>query len=190
MHNREDSTIPKLGRSFVSLTIMAFLFSSAYAPSARAVVIYDWAGFCATGCVGVAIAKLTLADTYVPGTQVKDADFVAFSYSSSSGSYSIPTDLGFLQFDGPAILPVPPMDQALIGIDFEGSNTAFGTPLGPWFSRFSPSGIFDEGSKYSWFLRVAEPSTLALFVIGLGGLGVLERRRRREQLHESESMKK
>ena len=70
------------------------------AGTATALVIYDWSGTCTDNCTGTATAVLTLQDSYIPGTVLAEADFVSFSYSSSSGSYDIPGDADFLQLIG------------------------------------------------------------------------------------------
>jgi hypothetical protein len=65
------------------------------ASSAGSEVVYDWKGKCSDQCKGVAKGTLTLADTYVPGIEVADSDFISFSYSSSTGTFQIPDDLAF-----------------------------------------------------------------------------------------------
>ena len=74
------------------------------APKARAVVIYDWTGACDFGCSGQAAAVLTLADSYTPGSNVDEDDFVSFSYSSSSGTYdALPDELASVSGALPAV---------------------------------------------------------------------------------------
>ncbi len=149
------------------------------APKANAVVIYDWSGLCDSGCAGQATAVLTLEDTYVPGTQVMDADFVSFSYSSSSGTYDIPADTAFDDFSVPSILPVV-SGQAQILIDFDGPGTLFDSlPGGGWLSLFAPAGISDGGDEHQWVLRTTDltaPGPLSLLALGLAGLALAGRR--------------
>ena len=150
------------------------------APKANALVIYDWSGLCESGCVGQASAVLTLADTYVPGTQVMDADFISFSYSSSSGTYDIPADVAFDDFSPGSSLPAV-SGLALILIDFDGSGTIFDSMLsGGWLSLFDPAGINDVGDEHQWVLRTTDltaPGPLSLLALGLAGLALAGRRR-------------
>ena len=176
------SLVRMLWRSIVGLPVIAFVFALTPAPNAGAVVIYDFVGNCTRFCTGQAEAVLTLADTYTPGTVVQKADFISFTYMSSSSSYEIPKDSGFDDFVGfhDNILPVPPLDQAGIFIDFAGSPSFFDTnPAGGWRSNSVPLRSGDQGTGYSWTLRttaVPEPATALLFLAGLGLLIGLRRR--------------
>ena len=150
------------------------------APKAGAVVIYDWSGLCDSGCVGQANAVLTLEDSYVPGTELVDADFISFFYSSSSGAYDIPADAGFDDFSGFASLPgvSGPGD---VFIDIDGPSTLFSTQsAGSWLSIFAPADISDGGAQFLWTLRstnLTAPGPLSLLALGLAGLALAGRRR-------------
>ena len=149
------------------------------APQAEAVVIYDWSGACEFGCTGQATAVLTLADTYVPGTQVMAADFVSISYSSNAGSYNVPGNAGLELIFGPAVLPTV-SGTATIGFDFTDVGRIFSTTPGSWSSLFVSLGIDHGGTEYDWSLReLPEPGALSLFGLGLAGLALAGRRRKK-----------
>lgn len=161
----------------VGLLTAAIVAMGLAAPQAEAVVIYDWSGACEFGCTGQATAVLTLADTYVPGTQVMAADFVSISYSSNAGSYNIPPDAGLELIFGPAILPAV-SGVATIGFDFTDAGRIFQTATGSWASLFVSLGIDHGGTEYEWVLReLPEPGALSLFGLGLAGLALAGRRR-------------
>ena len=58
-----------------------------FASGVSAEVVYDFSATCTDGCTGTATGVLVLENSYVPGTPVESADFVSFTYSSSSGSF-------------------------------------------------------------------------------------------------------
>ena len=150
------------------------------APKAEAVVIYDWTGTCIGGCTEQASAVLTLEDSYVPGTRATTADFISFSYSSSSGAYDIPTDAAFVSFQSLAVLPAV-SGAALVDLAIAGNATDFKTNPGFWTNFFAPAGISDIGSENAWTLRQTElssPGPLSLLALGLAGLALAGRRRK------------
>lgn len=147
-----------------------------------AVIIYDWSGTCSNNCSGTASAVLTLNSSYTPGKALSAADFVSFSYSSSSGSYDIPADASFVGLIGLAgALPVFSGVTLLgpINFDFDGLGTTFSVDTtGFWGSGFTPKfAELDFGDSHSWERRIPEPSTFALLGLGLAGLGAVWRRR-------------
>ena len=156
----------------------AALALSLMAPQAKAAVIYDWSGLCVAGCTGQATAVLTLADTYVPGTLAMDADFISFSYSSSSGAYDIPAGAAFAGFLEPTVLPAV-SDQTDIVLQFSGG--IFDNTPGSWLSVLLSSGVQDGGVEESWTLRqtteLPAPGPLSLLALGLAGLALAGRRR-------------
>ena len=157
----------------------AIVALSITAPKAEAVVIYDWTGTCDSGCTGQATAVLTLADSYTPGTPATTADFISFSYSSTSGAYDIPADAG-LAFAS-ATLPAV-SGGGIVNLDFEGTLASFGSSLPFWFSEFLPDGIEDDGFEHVWTLRqtqeLSAPGPLSLLALGLVGLALAGRRRK------------
>ena len=163
------------------LMAAAVLAMGLAAPKAEAVVIYDWVGTCTNVCSGEATAVLTLADSYVPGTEVMDDEFISFSYRSNTLSYDIPDDAGFVRFGDAAILPglsgTTNIDLVFVGID-----RMFGAFDGFWDSRFLDLvDDIDFGRVHLWTLRLptelSAPGPFSLLVIGLAGLALAGRRR-------------
>lgn len=176
------SLLDTLRHRVVALPLLAAFLTFAQAPSAGAVIIYNWSGACSSGCVGTASAVLTLADTYTPGTEVMNGDFLSFVYNSSSvANFTVPGDGTFALFlVAPGIfdnlLPAPPGGVAALGLDLAGSTTGFGTQAsGMWSFNYLPLAISDSGDQHNWTL-VPEPSTALLFLAGLLGLLGLRRR--------------
>lgn len=152
------------------------------APKAEAVVIYDWTSTCTTGCTGQASAVLTLEDTYVPGTEVTDADFISFSYSSSRGAYEIPADAALLSLVSFERASLPTVSGAGdIRMQFAVLRTIFFASRSSWQSAFAPNGIgMDSGGANTWTLRqptaLSSPGPLPLFALGFAGLVLAGRR--------------
>lgn len=162
--------------------------------NAHALVIYDFTGVCAAtpnNCTGQATGVLTLKDSYTPGTAVTLADLMSWSYTSSSGSFTIPGDGVFfavgdatLGFDGP--LPTSGATASLpLFIDIDGLNSYIVTkntsqdPNRRWDVQLAAKGIADGGATYQWALRppggpvspVPLPAPLLLLLMALLGLG-------------------
>ena len=169
-------------RSGLAVALATVLFSFAYASTARASVIYDWAGDCTSGCTGTATSTLTLNNSYIPGTALANADFASLTYLSSSGPFAIPTDLPLQNISG-TLPAVSGFAVTTIFIDFTGGDTFhFTSKIGNWSVDFDPFGIDDAGAPYAWELRTGaapEPFTFTLFGTGLLGLALLARRRRK-----------
>ena len=167
-----------IGKSLLAAAVLALGLA---APKAHAVVIYDWTGSCAGGCTGPASAVLTLEDTYVPGTEVMDADFISFSYSASSGAYAIPTDAALTSVAGSAVLPAVSGEADLVLLFTGGGISEFRAIGDGWGSSFPPVGLNDIGSEALWTLRRASqlsaPGPLSLLALGLAGLALAGRRR-------------
>lgn len=183
-------------------TLSALLLCAGRAGAAQ---VFQWSGPCDAGCTGSATATLTLNDTYVLGTPLgtgvfPNPYFVAFSYSSSSGTIDVPgdaADLNFMQGSIPDVLPGP-----ATGIEiafFEPSIfTYFCAPNGPalsvncpevdgWTFRFEDpaAGISildghrtDPGIWSRAHVAVPEPGTFALVGLALAGLGAARLRGR------------
>jgi hypothetical protein len=150
--------------------------------SVNAAVIYTFEGICSEGCSGIATGVLTLEDSYIPGTQVSDNDFISFSYSSSSGSFEIPTNLALNRIHN-SILPTS-SDTAVAWVEIDavqdgtGLNACglAGTPgYGQcpidwaWSVEWTPNGITrDLGYSYTWTLQtIPVPPAILLFVSGM-----------------------
>ena len=146
----------------VAIGVAVTLFCT---PSARANVVFDWAGTCDSGCAGTATAVLTLADAYSFGTPIASADFVSLVYKSND----LAADLT------PASL-------------FEGGLNADGSFVSSTFIIRDVSGFpqFNTGDTGGWEVASAtgadsgtggvggaipEPSTWAMMLLGFAGLG-------------------
>jgi len=70
----------------LALTVISF---SVLAGTARANVIFDFSGTCSVQCSGTATGVLTLTDAYIIGTDIPQADFISFTYSSSDANFTI-----------------------------------------------------------------------------------------------------
>ena len=167
------------------MALATFLFSFAYSSTARALIIYNWTGNCTFGCVGVATSTLTLNDSFMPGVELDNADFVSLTYLSSSGAFSIPADLPLDGISGklPALSGFATND---VFIDPTGSGTFHvTTTAGTWLVEWGPLLIMDGGLPYTWTrqlddpVAMPEPSALTLFGAGLLGLALMARRRRK-----------
>ena len=166
------------------LLAAAVLAMGLAAPKAEAVVIYDWVGTCTQFCSGEATAVLTLADSYVPGTEVMDDEFISFSYRSNTLSYDIPDDAGFVRFEDAAVLPAMSGTTNIDLVFWEfGFDNRFGAFDGFWDSRFFdfvPDDL-DRGNVHLWTLRqpteLTAPGPLSLLVLGLAGLALAGRQR-------------
>jgi len=157
--------------------------------TANALVIYDWTGSCSNGCTGNATAMLTLADTYTAGSALTLADFVSFTYQSSSSieTLSIPGN-GFLD----SITGTLPAltGTADVRLDFFGGSpgVSFFETLasGAWEIDSGPPpdptpSFDDDGNNGTWTIAadpIPEPTTLALLSLGLVGLGVARKKKK------------
>src|ERR1700743_3259548 len=77
--------------------------------SARANIVFDFAGVCAintpgyspqSACTGTSTGVLTLADTYVFGSNLTLADFISLTYKSNAVQFTISPADGELAFGG------------------------------------------------------------------------------------------
>lgn len=96
--------------------------------SANAIVIYTFGGLCRGSCSDIATGSPALENSYTPGSQVSDDDFISFSYSSSPGSFEIPADLALNRIHS-SILPTP-SDIAIAWVEIDTIQS--GTGLNTW----------------------------------------------------------
>lgn len=141
---------------------------------AGAAQVFQWTGPCDEGCMGSATATLTLDDSYVLGNPLgtgvfPNPYFVAFSYSSTSGTIDVPGDaeFNFMQGSIPAVLPGP---STGVEIDFfDPTNSYFCAPNGPALAVNCPAVGWTSGSR----IRIRWPQSASLMPIGRSpGLGV------------------
>ena len=151
-----------------TLIIVSVVIVSLSTLQANAALIYDWRGDCSMSCTGIATGVLELVDTYVPGTALSPGDVIAWSYSSSSGSYSIPSDLPVSFWVGnlPALSGPPPVSlfSAFGGVAVFNNFTD-----GEWNTGAAPLlPNVDVGLSSNWTLRseVPEPGSLASLLLG------------------------
>jgi len=136
---------------------------------------------------------LILEDTYTPGTQVSDNDFISFSYSSSSGSFEIPSDLSLNRIHNSILPTSSEASVAWVEIDAVQSGTGLNAcgidtltdyqcPYDwAWSAEWAPNGITrDLGLSYTWTLQTsAVPVPAAVWLFGSGLIGLVGFARRK-----------
>lgn len=169
------------------IVAMVFLAVAAFLPQAKAGRIYDFEGQCSGGCTGTAKGVLELADSHEPGAQLTPADFVSFQYEGIYYDILVNPLHGLLPpATGPTVEWVE-VDGVGSGTGLNACGSTAGIPndfFCPtahfWSFEWLPAGIErDFGPSHSWTLRpVPQPATVALFGIGVAGLGFWRRRSR------------
>lgn len=180
------------GAGILKLALLSIGLSLVSAPANA--VIYSWTGTCSSGCIGNATGELVLSDTYVPGTLVSANEFIGFSYTSSSGAFTIPGSIAYdeansFENNSTGLNGPLPAVSGLGGVfvDFVGSFSWFSTDfefpgggsVGSW--QFLIDGtVNDIGSSYEWTVQsLPLPAVLPLFGTGLGLMGLFGWFRRR-----------
>jgi hypothetical protein len=144
-------------------------------------------------CTGTATGVLTLADTYVPGTDITAADFVSFSYTSSALNFTISPAEGELVFLGGitaegdinATGELRFMDVANFAPLFQAvANPQEFSAVPPGCYTGAPPLCSDGGFAFTFSPLldaaepVPEPVSLALLAMGLAGIAMTKRTRR------------
>jgi hypothetical protein len=163
---------PRAGDAMAALFLTAGLFQ---AVPARADVVFDFSGTCKTNCTGTATGVLTLADSYVFGGFITDANFISFDYSSSSRSFDItsaddPGFIGGLNADSSYVT-----GEVVFAASGGAGLPAFQAALGGFVAETMPGGATDDVGLSSSLTPVSgavtEPSTWAMMLLGFAGLG-------------------
>lgn len=159
----------------------ALVFAGLFqAVPARANFIFDLSGTCGvgSGCTGAATGVLTLADSYVFGTAMTTADFISFTYSSSSRNYALSGGDPGINVNAGTAGGIN-ADGSLFGGEWSaGSSTV--RAVFDWLpSEFLSAN--DAGPALSDTLgpfkftpvagSVPEPATWAMMMLGYAGLG-------------------
>jgi hypothetical protein len=161
--------------------------------AARAELVSDFTGVCATNnpgyapqslCTGTATGVLTLTNAYVPGTDIKTAVFVSFSYTSNAFHFTISPD-PTQPFDNIAIIGGLNADGSINAtgelkfMAVQGNRPIFEAVAEPLEFSANPVGCYgvglcgDGGFSFTFSpllgapLPVPEPPSLALLVMGL-----------------------
>jgi hypothetical protein len=183
--------------SRISGALAAFLLSTVlfHASAARANIVFDFSGECASGCTGTATGVLTLADSYMFGANLTVPDFISFTYTSSDRDFTIiQSNLVLQGWDGRPLFG---------GLNANGSLNAIGIfniiptstfPLfevdADGFKAFKNIRGKDKGSTFSFRREITttspgggavpEPSTWAMMLLGFATLGFAGYRAKRK----------
>jgi hypothetical protein len=143
------------------------------APAASAVLVFTWSGDCMAGCPAgeKARAELRLADTYDFGTEITNDNFDEFIFQSSILNRIITT------LDEPTAGILSNGQLAGISIRFKDGDKVFlefFSPLNGLVWAADPGGLKGLGDNFkpAGVFTVPEPSTWAMMLIGLAGLGL------------------
>jgi hypothetical protein len=145
------------------------------AAPARADIVFHFSGTCIFTCTGTATGVLTLTDSYVFEDVITNADFISFTYSSSSRSYELTSAASIVNAGTAAGISAV---GSLVGKEMIIEGSAGAVPFFDWTPIFFFSGgagpdLEDALGSFK-FTRVTgavpEPSTWAMMLLGFAGL--------------------
>jgi hypothetical protein len=146
-------------------------------PAAHASAItLEFTGTCTSGCSGSGTAQLTLADSYVYGSSLAAADFIALSYLSSGQSWALDGSESGFNVAGCFLASGGLCADFSVTGGIGLLNDRFEVGInGVWSAdSYNGNAVGENGSFFP--KKLPEPGTLALLGLGLGGL-LLARRR-------------
>jgi PEP-CTERM motif len=147
------------------------------AAPARADIVFDFSGTCFFTCTGTATGVLTLEDSYVFEDVLTNADFISFTYSSSSRSYELTSAASIVNAGTTGGISAV---GSLVGKEMIIEGSAGAVPFFDWTTiDFFSGGVgpaLEDAIESFKFTRLTgaaapEPSTWAMMLLGLAGLG-------------------
>ena len=176
-------------RNILSAIAAVGLLTFGQASDADASIFYNWSGKCSIGCSGQSSATLELRDSYEGGTNLRNRDFISFSYSSSGGTFDVPGDANLRRISGSLPSESSPAGANLF-LRFAGFNFQITRENGLWATAFSRAGIYEAGYGSNWgngngdggggSVDVPAPASLLALLGALLALAFVWRRREPE----------
>lgn len=181
--------LPRKFTSIVSAAIFGLTLIGLAGPAQAIPIEFTYAGVDANGFT--AEGSIGIDDSLFNGSAVQlisNSNFLSFSFTGNTSSglvvfglADVDTTAGTI-FDSSAVIP-----QVVNGVGFLATNglldflvmfgdTTVSLNALPFVSNYEGAWTFVEDA-----VEVPEPSTLGLFAIGLVGLGIASRRRRKQQ---------
>lgn len=172
-------------RSIVFAAAVISIFGAPLAAQATSITTdetFIFTGTCTVDCIGTATGILTLTG-YTQGDTLSAADFVSFDYISSDDNYDYTKNIttvvtGLIPVDLPADANLTIQGATASNFSFVSDASTGGWCVGYRPSLCSPESNADKGLNGS-FNATPLPATLPLFAGGLGFVGYLTRRRKR-----------
>ena len=168
-----------LSRATGAMAALLLAAAAFQAAPARANIVFDFSGVCDSGCTGTATGILTLANSYLFGSDLTLASFVSLHYSSSDISFDVPSPNDLLAVSGGLNA-----DGSIVGVNLGiiGEHEFGVFPGGKFLVDVTDTGG-DTGSTSHFTLvsgAIPEPSTWAMMLLGFAGLGFAAWRRVRQ----------